>query len=76
MNAMVEPYLLAYRATTAALSPLAPLLLRWREGRGKEDGGGRGGGGSSGSPECGGPNSWRRRRGWAADSQADHGGCV
>ena len=38
MNAMVEPYLLAYRATTAALSPLAPLLLRWREGRGKEDG--------------------------------------
>ena len=38
MNPVAEPYLLAYRAATAALSPFAPALLRWREGRGKEDG--------------------------------------
>jgi 3-deoxy-D-manno-octulosonic-acid transferase len=33
----MSPALSAYRLATAALEPLAPLLLRWRAARGKED---------------------------------------
>ena len=59
MNPVAEPYLLAYRAATAALSPFAPALLRWREGRGKEDGARlRERLGFAGEPRPGGPLAW------------------